>query len=257
MLQRTLRNMAFGALRLFQRVNPAVPGNRVERMVRRIGFFRAPAPAEIVANYLRGFLLFGRESPSRVPADGWFHWYWVPERAVITRQTASVPRRLRPLLHRADAGIRFDQDMEEIVHRCAAGRVGWLTEPAVAVYLEMLRMGLVASVGVYRDGRLVGGLWGLAIRRTFALMSMFHSENNAGALALAALTESVGQEGRFALIDCGGPSANWDRYGAKTMPVEAFTAMVTGDLLGANLTPPGERAPAPELMTAAGEGSME
>lgn len=250
-LQRSLRNMAFRALRgLFQPVNPTVLGNPAERLVRRMGFFGAPASAEILANYLRGFLLFGRDGISNGPPGAWFHWYWVPERAVITRETASIPRRLRPLLHRGDPELRFDEDMEEIVRRCADGRGGWLTPQAVEVYMEMLRLGLVSSVGAYRDGQLVGGLWGLAIGRTFALMSMFHSENNAGALALAALAESVSQGGRFAAIDCGGPSPNWDRYGARMMPVQEFAAMVTGDVLGASLTLQPARLPGPELVTA-------
>jgi len=42
-------------------------------------------------------------------------------------------------------------------------------------------------VGTYRDGRLVGGLWGLEIGRVFSIMSMFHLENHAGALALRRL----------------------------------------------------------------------
>lgn len=250
-LQRATRRFASAALHgVFQRLNPTLLGSRTEHLVRRIGFFRAPAPAEVVANYLRGYLLFGRENLSEDASRAWFHWYWVPERAVITKRTASVPRRLRPLLHRGDPEIRFDEGIEEIIRRCAAGRIGWLTPQAVDFYLGMLRLNLVAGVGAYREGKLVGGLWGLAIGRNFGLMSMFHVENNAGALALAALAESVSRGGRFASIDCGAASPNWDRYGARMMPVADFAAMVTGDVLGVSLIPEPDPKPKTELVTA-------
>lgn len=227
----SVRNMAragaFLALRgVARRMSPAVPNNRIESGARWLGFFEAPEPAEVVANYLRGYLLFGR----RNPYGAWFHWYRLPARSVITRETAHVPRRQRSLLHRDDIEFRLNQDFELVIRHCQEGRDGWLTDQAVAVYRKMHTLGLIGTVGTYREGQLAGGFWGLSVGRVFAIMSMFHLEKSAGSLALAALADSLQHGGRWSVIDCGGPGYHWDRYGAQNLSVEQFSALVTSQL---------------------------
>lgn len=218
---------AFLALRsVANRVSPAVQNSLAERSTRWLGFFEAPAPAEVVANYLRGYLLFGR----RNPYGEWFHWYRLPARSVITRESAHVPRRQRPLIHRDDVEFRYNQDFELVMRHCQEGRDGWLTDDAVAVYRKMHTLGLIGIAGTYREGKLAGGFWGLSIGRVFAIMSMFHLEKSAGSLALAAMADSLRNGGRWALIDCGGPGDHWDRYGARNLSVEEFAALVTSQL---------------------------
>jgi leucyl/phenylalanyl-tRNA--protein transferase len=211
---------------LLRRINPAIPDNRLESAVRWLGFFEPPDPAEVVANYLRGYLLFGRSNPY----GQWFHWYRLPARSIITRETAHVPRRQRPLLHRQDVEFRYNQDFELAIRHCQEGRDGWLTDDAIEVYQKMNSLGLIGTVGTYREGQLLGGFWGLSVGRVFAIMSMFHLEKSAGSLALAALTDSLVHGGRWSMIDCGGPGYHWDRYGARNFTVKQFSALVTRQL---------------------------
>ncbi len=226
-MRNLLRAGAFIALRsLSDRLNPTVPNNRVESAVRWLGFFEAPEPAEIIANYLRGYLLFGRSNPF----GQWFHWYRLPARSVITRETAHVPRRQRSQLHRDGVEFRYNHDFDLIIRHCQEGRDGWLTDDAVEVYRSMQALGLIGTVGTYRDGQLCGGFWGLSVGRVFAIMSMFHIEKGGGSLALAALADSAAQGGRWSIIDCGGPGDHWDRYGARNLSVKEFSALVTRQL---------------------------
>lgn len=233
MRQRTIRfrqlarEWTFLATRgLLRRLNPQIAGTRAEWVFRWLGFFEPPEPAEIVANYLRGYLLFGRNT-----AHGeWFHWYTLPERSVITHHTARVPKSKRGPLRRGTYEFRYDQDVEQIMRLCQLGRDGWLTESALRVYLEMQNLGLIASLGTYRDGRLVGGFWGLSVGRVFGIMSTFHLEPNAGSMALAALTDSVRRGGRWSIVDCGGPGDHFDQHGAKNLSVRRFSALVTSQL---------------------------
>jgi leucyl/phenylalanyl-tRNA--protein transferase len=232
----SIRNMARASAFLagravLQRINPAIPNNRFESAFRWLGFFQAPDPAEVIANYLRGYLLFGRKNPY----GQWFHWYRLPARAIITAQTAHVPRRQRPLLHRQDLEFRYDQDFELAIRHCQEGRDGWLTEDAIEVYQRMYSLHLIGTVGTYRKGELVGGFWGLSVGRVFAIMSMFHLEKSAGSLALAALTDSLIHGGRWSIIDCGGPGYHWDRYGARNFSVKRFSALVTRQLLDSSV----------------------
>lgn len=230
--KRTLRPTAFVVMRyLLPRINPAIAGSWTESIVRRLGFSQAPTPTDIIVNYLRGFVLFGRDNPY----GNWFHWHGPQARYVITSATATIPNRLRPVQRRRELEVRYDQDIEAIMHYCQEGRTGWLTPEVVNVYLEMQKLGLIVSVGTYREGRLVGGFWGLDIGGVFGIMSMFHLENHAGALALAALVDVVAHQGRWSVIDCGTGGPHWKRYGATELSREQFSALVTKTLLRACL----------------------
>jgi hypothetical protein len=70
----------------------------------------APRASEVVANYTRGLVLFGRSDARRAI----FEWRSFPTRAVIARDTAKIPRALRPVRRRGDLEVRFDQDFEAI-----------------------------------------------------------------------------------------------------------------------------------------------
>jgi leucyl/phenylalanyl-tRNA--protein transferase len=196
----------------------------VERGGDRVGVYvrESPSAAEIAANYTRGWVLFG----VRMRGLGGLEWRRFPKRAVITRETAHVPKRLRSIQRRQDLVIRYDQDFEAIVEHCRQGRPGWLTDQAVSAYRSLYERGFIATVGTYRDGRLVGGMWGITVGRVFGLMSMFHLENHAGSLALAAVADCVRDGERWSLIDCGELKDNSKRFGAYEIPSDQFCELV-------------------------------
>ena len=169
-----------------------------------------PTAPEVIANYTRGLVLFGRSGSRWAP----FEWRSFPLRAVITPETAKVPKRLRSIRRRGEIEVRFDDDFEAIIRCCQERRSTWITPRLIDIYREVHRLGFIATVGSYRDGQLVGGLWGIGVGRVFGMMSMFHREDHAGALALAALVDVVSSEGRWSLIDCGVLNQNFERYGA-------------------------------------------
>jgi leucyl/phenylalanyl-tRNA---protein transferase len=181
-----------------------------------------PAPSEVLANYARGWVLFG--IPDNRMAS--LEWRTFPRRAIITPETAKVPKRLRPIQRRSELEVRFDHDFETIVRHCQEGRDGWLTPETVDVYRRVHALGFISTVGTYRDGRLVGGLWGVVLGRTFGIMSMFHTEDHSGSLALAALIEEVRDGDRWSMADCGQLKENFVRYGAFEVPIEQFCEMV-------------------------------
>jgi leucyl/phenylalanyl-tRNA---protein transferase len=195
----------------------------------RVGVASAqPAPSEVVANYARGWVLFGIPD-NRIAS---LEWRSFPRRAVITAETARVPKRLRTIQRRRELELRFDQDFESIMRSCQDGRTGWLTPEAMEAYRRVHALGFISTVGAYRDGRLVGGLWGVALGRTFGMMSMFHTEDNAGSLTLAASVEEVRDRGRWSMLDCGQLKQHSVRYGAFEIPIEQFR-----ELVWANTTP--------------------
>ncbi len=178
--------------------------------------------SDIVANYGRGWVLFGRPDARLAPLI----WRRFDTRAVITPESGKVPRRLRSVIRKEALEVRFNEDFEAVLEHTRAGRAGWLTPSAAAAYRQVGSLGLASSVGAYRDGELLGGLWGLEVGRTFGILSMFHLESHAGSIALAALVESVRERRRWTLVDCGGLTENFARYGAYEVPTSQFSELV-------------------------------
>jgi leucyl/phenylalanyl-tRNA---protein transferase len=187
-----------------------------------------PTTPEVIANYTRGLVLFGRTGARWVK----FEWRSFPMRAVLTKETAKVPKNLRRVQRRGEMEVRFDQDFEAIISSCQVGRTEWIwiTPPLIDVYREARSLGFVNTIGTYRDGQLVGGLWGIGIGRAFGVMSMFHRENHAGSLAVAALVDAVLNEGRWSVIDFGVMTPNFDQYGVRTIPTEDLCELLRSNL---------------------------
>jgi len=191
----------------------------------RIVYLRsAPTGPQVVANYSRGLTLFGR-SRGRLAI---FEWRSFPLRAIITPETANVPRSVRRFERRTDLEVRFDRDFEDIIQSCQTGRTDWvwLTPALINVYREVNALGFVSTAGVYRDGQLVAGIWGITVGRALGVMSMFHRENNSGALALSAIVDSISSEGRWSVVDMGVMKPHFKRYGAIEVPQDEFCELV-------------------------------
>lgn len=161
-----------------------------------------------------GLVLFGRSAAYGIGSG--FEWCWFPVRAVITPETAKVPTNLRRLMRRGELEARYDRDFEAIGQQCQKVHgPGWLTGPPIDVYREVHRLGFITSVGMYRAGRLVSGIWGVELGRVFSAVSMFHLEDGAGALLLGELATAVVDAGRWSVVDFGALNPNFARYGAR------------------------------------------
>jgi leucyl/phenylalanyl-tRNA--protein transferase len=181
-----------------------------------------PTATEVVANYSRGLVLLGHSSSRLAP----FVWNSFPMRSIITKETANIPKSVRRHTRNTELKVRFNEDFEEIIHECSYGRSGWLTPELISIYMDVHKLGFTATVGTYRDDRLVGGLWGVAIGRVVSAYSLFHKEDNAGSIAFAALTEIVASDGRWSVIDCGTATPSTARYGATEVPRDKFCELL-------------------------------
>ena len=110
---------------------------------------------------------------------------------------------------------------------CAEPREGaggtWISPAMIAAYTRLHQAGYAHSVETWHDGRLVGGLYGVAIGRMFYGESMFSREPDASKVALVRLARQL-QRWNFGLIDCQMETAHLASLGARTMPRTAFTA---------------------------------
>ena len=148
------------------------------------------APATLINAYRRG--IFPMEVTSLGGRLGW----WSPDpRGILRPRDLHVSRSLRRSLRHFEIGV--DTDFAGVVAGCAdpsrSGR--WITPEIVEAYTELHRMGWAHSVEVRQDGRLVGGLYGIAIGGLFAGESMFHTATDASKAAVAGLVDIVAADG--------------------------------------------------------------
>lgn len=156
-------------------------------------------PGTLLAAYRAGLF------PMRLHAGGPIGWWSPDPRGVIPLEGLRVSRSLRRSTRRFS--IRVDTAFESVVRECADPRRphGWIDEEFVDAYTELHRLGWAHSVETWRDGDLVGGLYGVAIGGLFAAESKFHRETDASKVALVALVELLhdapGSDGGAALLD--------------------------------------------------------
>ena len=127
--------------------------------------------------------------------------WWSPDpRGVLPLDGLIVSRSLRASCRRFE--IRVDTSFRDVMQRCGDPRRphGWINDDFVNAYDRLHHLGWVHSVETWLDGRLVGGLYGVAVGALFAGESMFHSETDASKVALVALVEMLRHSG-FSLLD--------------------------------------------------------
>ncbi|NND73960.1 MAG: leucyl/phenylalanyl-tRNA--protein transferase [Ilumatobacter sp.] len=122
-------------------------------------------------------------------------WYSPDPRGVIPLDGLRVSRSLRRSCRHFD--VAFDTRFREVIEGCAdIGRTGrWITPEFVDAYQRLFELGWAHSVETYRDGELVGGLYGVRINRFFAGESMFHRATDASKVALVALVDQLNETG--------------------------------------------------------------
>ncbi len=199
--------------------------------------YRFPDPS----NALRepdGLLAAGGDlSPGRLLAAyrrGIFPWYeegqpilwWSPDpRAVLFLDELHVSRSLRRTLRRAGFTASVDTAFDAVMAGCAErtdARIGtWITRDMAEAYARLHALGHGHSVEIWRDGKLVGGLYGLAMGRVFFGESMFSRETDASKVALVHLVNLL-KSRDFAAIDCQLRSAHLETLGARPIPRVEF-----------------------------------
>lgn len=145
------------------------------------------------------------EPPSQTKLDDEPMLWWSPDpRAIMPLDGMHLSKSLRKTLRSGRFEVKLDTAFAEVLVGCAEGpgreEGTWLTEEMQLAYYQMHRLGYAHSVEAWRDGRLVGGVYGLALGGLFAAESMFHYETNASKVALAHLVTHLRLRG-FQLLD--------------------------------------------------------
>jgi leucyl/phenylalanyl-tRNA--protein transferase len=195
-------------------------------------------PAEDALDEPNGLLAAGGDrEPQRLLLayrSGIFPWYeagqpilwWSPNpRAVLHPADLHVSRSLRRAVAAKRFEITADTAFERVLAGCAAPRrytdATWITDEMASAYTALHRLHFAHSFEAWQDGRLVGGLYGVAIGRVFFGESMFARATDASKVAFVHAVRYLVARA-FELIDCQVASAHLRSLGACDVPRSRF-----------------------------------
>ncbi|MGJ7029899.1 leucyl/phenylalanyl-tRNA--protein transferase [Niabella hirudinis] len=171
-------------------------------------------------------------------ASGIFPWYEVPPvlwwcpnpRFVLFPDEFRKSKTVRSLLNKNAFEFTINRAFEKVIRHCQEVKRSnqdgtWITEEVVRAYRQLHHEGYAHSAEVWKDGALVGGLYGVRLGRVFFGESMFSLVSNASRYAFACYTEQLKKE-QVQLIDCQVHSDYLESMGARMIDGKAFDALL-------------------------------
>lgn len=169
---------------------------------------------------------------------GIFPWYgenepilwWAPEKRCIVRlEDLKISKSMRNVLNRKNFTVKIDSKFEEVVRNCGElrkdGEGTWISEEIIQAYLRLHELGLAHSFETWRNGKLIGGLYGVSIGHMFFGESMYSSESNASKIAFIHLIEWA-KRNNFGPIDCQIQNNHLNSLGAIEIQRDEFMSLL-------------------------------
>ena len=158
-------------------------------------------------------------------------WYCPLQRFVIFPHEIHVSHSMRQLLKKNPYRMTINKDFEGVMRGCATAQNrnqlegAWLGPNIIKAYTEMYRQGFAASVEIWEDSQLVGGLYGVTLGRAFFGESMFSLVPSASKLALIYLARMLEAHGGQ-LIDCQFETPHLCTMGGRHIPYEEYMKII-------------------------------
>lgn len=172
-------------------------------------------------------------------SKGIFPWYqksepilwWSPDpRMVLFPNELKVSRSLAKTLKKKSFEVRLDTAFDQVIAACAkprrnGGLGSWITPAMQKAYVDLHRAGFAHSVETYFEGKLAGGLYGVALGRVFFGESMFFRVSDASKIAFVSLVRQLAQW-NFGMLDCQMQTKHLASFGARQIPRREFTRLL-------------------------------
>jgi leucyl/phenylalanyl-tRNA--protein transferase len=189
-----------------------------------------------------GLLAMGGDlSPERLLLayrQGIFPWYddspilwWSPDpRFILFPGELKLNKTIRPLLNRNEFEFTTNKAFTLVIHNCKKtrrpGQQGtWITAEVEKAYCRMHELGHAHSAEVWKDGKLMGGLYGIRMGKVFFGESMFSTTSNASRYAFCKYVAQLKEDG-VELIDCQVYTQYLESMGARMIPRAEFIMLL-------------------------------
>ena len=170
--------------------------------------------------------------------NGIFPWYsedepilwWCPKpRFIIKPNEVKISKSMKRVFNKGEFKVTFNNDFEGVISKCKELRENkegtWITDDMKQAYIDLFNKGFASSVEVYKEDKLVGGLYGVKIGRCFFGESMFSTETNASKVALISICKRLEKE-NYLFLDCQMHTNHLESMGGKFVSWEDFKIML-------------------------------
>ena len=153
--------------------------------------------------------------------------YWIEPQArgILPLDSVHIPRRLARTLRSRQFEVRINSDFNGVISGCAASRAGrrstWINSRIRQLYGALFKQGHCHTVETWSDGKLVGGLYGVALGGAYFGESMFSTERDASKIALVYLVARL-IHGGFIMLDTQFVTEHLRQFGTKELDKTAF-----------------------------------
>ena len=156
-------------------------------------------------------------------ADGYgrIEFYRSDPRSVLQFEDLHVSKSLRRVIRKGLYEVRVDEDFEAVVRACADRQETWINAEIVKSYALLHATGKAHSVEAYKDGVLVGGLYGVSLGGAFMGESMFSRARDASKVCFVFLVERLRMRG-YTLLDCQIQNEHLASLGATEIPESEY-----------------------------------
>src|SRR3712207_2945877 len=140
-------------------------------------------------------------------------FYGSNPRSVLELDSLRVSKSLARVIRKGTYEVRLDRDFGAVIRACADREETWINAEIIEAFVRFHEVGKAHSVEAYKDGELVGGLYGVALGGAFMGESMFSRMRDASKVCLFHLVERLKRRG-YALLDCQIQNEHLARLGA-------------------------------------------
>ena len=167
-------------------------------------------PELLLQGYRLGVFPMGMEDES-------IAWFSPDPRAIIPFQDFHVSHALRKVAEKKVFEIKIDSCFGDVIRACANREDTWINSEIIQSYEQLHALGFAHSVEAWKDNKLAGGLYGVAVGGAFFGESMFHWVTDASKVALVGLVEHL-RKRKFALLDTQWLTPHLEQFGAAEIP---------------------------------------
>ena len=190
-----------------------------------------------------GVVAYGGDlNPNRITQaykQGIFPWFesddnllwWSPNpRMILYPEKIKISKSLKSVIKKNTFKVTFNKDFEEVIESCSnikrLGQKGtWITSGLKESFLQLHEKGLAMSVEVWKDSKIVGGLYGLDLGNVFCGESMFSKSSNASKVALVYLSSEL-RKNNYKFIDCQIPTEHLKSMGGEEVSRDDFLKLL-------------------------------
>jgi leucyl/phenylalanyl-tRNA--protein transferase len=153
--------------------------------------------------------------------NGAIEWYLPDTRCIIPLNNFNIPRSAIKKISQLNFEIRFDTEILSVLKACADREHTWISERLIEAYKRLIKRGHLHSVETWKDGELVGGLYGVTFRGAFFGESMFSKTSQASKASLINLLCRL-KEKDFALLDVQYMTEHLRMFGAIEISLDEY-----------------------------------